>query len=118
MNFFSGMGHRGAGCNHYSYSAIPTSSPNGREATYSLQLEDLSRLADIDKLDHLGFVQKSNSRESLQRPVGSDQGPTPFPCALKHERYAALPCFNSWLEWRSYLAYVITENISHDFVSV
>ncbi|KAH6822511.1 hypothetical protein C2S53_008988 [Perilla frutescens var. hirtella] len=95
-NFFSGMGYKGAGSRHSSYSAISSSSPNGREAPSSTQSMQLSRLSHIDELDHLGFVQKSSSSlpglqweqanniESLPRPVDSSKGLATFPSGLKH----------------------------------
>lgn len=60
-NFFSGMGYKGAGNRHSSYSAMFCSSPNGSDAASSIQSAQLSRLSHIDELDHLGFVQKSSS---------------------------------------------------------
>ncbi|KAI3451262.1 hypothetical protein Pfo_007927 [Paulownia fortunei] len=90
-NFFSEI-PKGADC-----SAIPSSSPNVREAASSTQLAELPILSYIEP-DHLGFVQKSssshlpglqwdqaNSRGSIPRPVDSARGLTTFPSGLKHE---------------------------------
>ncbi|XP_057783900.1 KH domain-containing protein HEN4-like [Salvia miltiorrhiza] len=97
-NFFSGMGYKGAGSKHSSYSAISSSSPTGGEAAFSTQSAQMSRLSCIDELDHLGFVHKSNtswlpglqweqanSIENRPRPVDGCKGLATFPSGFKHE---------------------------------
>ncbi|XP_011099964.1 KH domain-containing protein HEN4 isoform X1 [Sesamum indicum] len=98
QNLFSGAVPKGADWTHGSYSAIPSSSPDGRDAGSSAQLVQLSRLSYIRQLDHLGFVQKStssyqpgsqlgqaNSINSIPKPVDGAHGSTTFPSGLKQE---------------------------------
>ncbi|KAL0350195.1 UNVERIFIED_CONTAM: KH domain-containing protein HEN4 [Sesamum radiatum] len=99
QNLFSGAVPKGADWRHGSYSPIPTSSPDGRDAGSSTELVQSSRLSYICQLDHLGFVQKStssyqpgsqlgqaNSISSIPEPVDGAHGLTTFPSGLKQER--------------------------------
>ncbi|KAL0449502.1 UNVERIFIED_CONTAM: KH domain-containing protein HEN4 [Sesamum latifolium] len=98
QNLFSGAVPKGADWRHGSHSAIPSSSPDGRDST---RLVQLSRLSYIRQLDHLGFVQKSTSSYqpgsqlgpansiSIPEPVDGAHGLTTFPSGLKQESNVA-----------------------------
>ncbi|KAL0291177.1 UNVERIFIED_CONTAM: hypothetical protein Sangu_2543200 [Sesamum angustifolium] len=99
QNLFSGAVPKGADWRHGSYSPIPTSSPDGRDASSSTELVQSSRLSyfvnwitlDLYRSQPVSYqpgsqLGQANSISSIPEPVDGAHGLTTFPSGLKQER--------------------------------